>query len=217
VSGLVVTGPEETVYAIAAGRIWMSSNGARGWQRRDAGLFEGRVEALSQDPTRLDRLWAAGADRVFASDDRGVSWRPVGQPLPEANTSIHGIAVSEAGPVIVLTTHRGLFRSADGGHSWGLLEGNLPVHLEAGPLVQDPTDPSTLYAGFALMPYSELWGMAIGGGSLLHRIDPLSLAGGAAFLASLAVLGVIAVRWLARGRDTVAATRARPRSEETPR
>jgi hypothetical protein len=29
VSGLVVTDPEEAVYAIAAGRIWMSANGVR--------------------------------------------------------------------------------------------------------------------------------------------------------------------------------------------
>jgi hypothetical protein len=159
------------------------------------------VEALAPDPVRPDRLWTAAADRVFASPDRGQSWHPVGQPLPEANTVVRGIAVAEGGTVIVLTTHRGLFRSVDGGRSWGLVESNLPVHLEAGPLVRDPTHPSTFYAGFALMPYSELWGMAIQGGSLLRRVDPLSLAGGAAFLILLAVFGVIAVRWLARARN----------------
>jgi photosystem II stability/assembly factor-like uncharacterized protein len=201
VSALVVTDPEETVYAIAAGGIWMSANDARSWHARHAGLPEGRVEALSSDPMGPDWLWVAAADQVFASADRGLSWHAVGQPLPEANTSVRGIAVAEGGTVIVLTTHRGLFRSVDGGRSWGLVEGNLPVHLEAGPLVRHPANPSTLYAGFALMPYSELWGMAIEGGSLLRRVDPLSLAGGAAFLVLLAIGAIIAVRWLARARN----------------
>src|SRR5262249_33592496 len=115
VSGLVVTGPEETVYAIAAGRIWMSPNGARSWHPRHAGLPDGRVEALTPAPMGPDRLWAAAADRVFVSADRGLSWHPVGQPLPEANTAVRGIAVAERGTVIVLTTHRGLLRSVDGG------------------------------------------------------------------------------------------------------
>jgi photosystem II stability/assembly factor-like uncharacterized protein len=215
VNDLVVTGPEETVCAIAAGRIWMSPNGARSWHARHAGLPEGRVEALTHDLIGPDRLWAAAADRVFASADRGLSWHPVGQPLPEANTAVHGIAVAEAGSIIVLTTHRGLLRSVDGGRSWGLVEGNLPVHLEAGPLVRDPTDPSTLYAGFALMPYNELWGIAIAGGSLLRRVDPLSVAGGAAFLMLLGVVGVIAVRWLARARNAGATTPVRPQIKET--
>jgi photosystem II stability/assembly factor-like uncharacterized protein len=215
VSGLVVTAPEETVYAIAAGHIWMSPNGAHSWHARQTGLPEGRVEALCSDLMGSGRLWAAAADRVFASTDRGLSWHPVGQPLPEANTAIHGIAVAAGGTIIVLTTHRGLFRSVDGGRSWGLMEGNLPVHLEAGPLVQDPTYPSTFYAGFALMPYSELWGIAIQGSSLLRRVDPLSLAGGAAFLILLAVFGVIAVRWLARARNADATTPVRSQVKET--
>ncbi len=215
VNGLVVTGPEETVYVMAGGRIWMSPNGARSWDARHTGLPEGGVEALTPDLMGPDRLWAAAADRVFASADRGLSWYPVGRPLPEANTAVHGIAVAEGGTIIVLTTHRGLFRSVDGGRSWTLLEGNLPVHLEAGPLVRDPTNPSTLYAGFALMPYSDLWGIAIQGRSPLRRVDPLSLAGGAAFLILLAVVGVIAVRWLGRARNAGTTASLPPRIKET--
>jgi hypothetical protein len=74
----------------------------------------------------------------------------------------------------------------------------LPVHLEAGPLVQDPQDPATLYAGFSVMPYSELWRMGADGGTLLTRLDPVSLAGGVALLLILAGAGWGAVRWLTR-------------------
>ena len=73
---------------------------------------------------------------------------------------------------------------------------NLPVHLESRPLVADGSAPGTVYAGFALMPYAELWRTALEGGNLLSRIDPISLAGGLAFLLLLILLGVIGTRWL---------------------
>jgi photosystem II stability/assembly factor-like uncharacterized protein len=209
---LVVTAPEEILYAIAAGRLWRRTNGMHGWQAHDTGLPVGRVEALALDIGAPERLWAAAADRIFVSADRGVSWRPVGQPLPDAHTAVHGFAVAEAGTVMVLTTHRGLWRSADGGHSWRLMEENLPVHLEAGPLVRDPTNAAALYAGFSLLPYGELWDLVLKGKPLLQRVDPLSLAGGTAFLLALALLGGLAVHWLAHARRLTRP--ARPGSKE---
>jgi hypothetical protein len=97
-----------------------------------------------------------------------------------------------------VTTHRGLYRSADAGRTWTLLEDPLPVHLEARPLMRDPSGPETLYAGFSLIPYGELWRTALEGGNLLNRVDLLSLAGGLAFLLLLGLLGVLSARWLFR-------------------
>ena len=57
------------------------------------------------------------------------------------------------------------------------MEGNLPVHLEAGPLIRDPHDAATLYAGFSLTPYGEVWRRADEGSNLLSQIDPISLRG----------------------------------------
>ena len=209
---LVVTAPEEILYAIAAGRLWRRTDGMHGWQAHDTGLPVGRVEALALDIGAPERLWAAAADRIFVSADRGVNWRPVGQPLPDAHTAVHGFAVAAAGTVMVLTTHRGLVRSADGGHRWRLMEENLPVHLEAGPLVRDPTNAAALYAGFSLLPYGELWDLVLKGKPLLQRVDPLSLAGGTAFLLALALLGGLAVHWLAHARRLTRL--ARPGSKE---
>jgi hypothetical protein len=142
-------------------------------------------------------------DQVFGSEDHGIHWHPIGQPIANAKTSVHGIAVGDSGRVIVLTTHRGLLRSTDAGHTWVVVEDNLPAHLEAGPLVRDPTNPATLYAGFALLPYTELWQMAREGGMLLRRVEPLNLAGGAAFLLLLAIAGGLVIRWLTRWRYAV--------------
>ena len=62
------------------------------------------------------------------------------------------------------------------------MEENLPVHLEAGPLVRDPANSAALYAGFSLLPYGELWDLVLKGKPLLQRVAPLSLVGGTAFL-----------------------------------
>jgi len=193
---VVVTQPQEIVLAVIQGGIWASRDGGASWQSRDAGLPRGRVEALASD----SKLWVAASDQMFASEDYGVSWKPLGKPLPERDTSIRGIVVADEGRTIVLATHRGVLRSTDNGQTWPLVEGNLPVHLEAGPLVRDPHDAKTLYVGFSLAPYTEMWRRAQGGANLLAQLDPVSLAGGAALLALLIVLGGFGVRRLIRAR-----------------
>jgi hypothetical protein len=190
----VNTAPPETVFAVVQDRVWASSDRGQTWHVRSDGLPQGRIETLV-----LDRmLWTVAADRLFASDDNGASWKPIGSPLPQADTSVRGIAVDAKGTQIILATHRGVMRSSDGGKTWAQVEGNLPVHLEAGLLVRDPHDADTLYAGFSLTPYPEIRRRAGGGANLLAQLDPVSLAGGVALLALTAVLGFMAVRWLNR-------------------
>jgi hypothetical protein len=184
----------DRAYAIAEGRIWERSDPASPWTTRSAAIPA--VDALALDAGDPRRLLAAGANRIFRSDDRGASWQSVGLPLPEANTAVRGIAAS--GEVIVLATDRGLYRTADGGVRWQRITDNLPAHLEAGPLVRDPVDPATLYAGFAVVPYHELWRRAAEDLTALGRVDLVSLAGGVAFLTLLALGAAAAIRRLRR-------------------
>src|SRR2546427_243734 len=171
------------VRAIVGGQIWERTDGARTWTSLSAATPA--VDALAPDGNDSARLLAAGA-----------SWRPVGVPLPEANASVRGIAAS--GEVIVLATDRGLYRTADGGARWQIVGDNLPAHLEAGPLVRDPVDPATLYAGFALTPYPELWRRGAEGGTTLGRVDLTSLVGGVIFLTLIALGAAAAIRRLRR-------------------
>ena len=113
---------------------------------------------------------------------------------------MRGIAADASATTLVATTARGMYRSPDGGATWALKEANLPIHLEAGPLVRDPGDAATLYAVYSLMPYAEVWRTALEGSNLLARADPVSLAGGVAFLLLLLIAGGLLVRWLARRR-----------------
>jgi photosystem II stability/assembly factor-like uncharacterized protein len=194
--------PGEILLAVIDRQIMASADGGRQWQRRADGLGNTPIDAVVLDPALPQRVWAAGADRIHVSDDLGATWRALGQPLPEPGTHVRGIAADPAATALVVTTHRGMYRSEDGGHGWIRKEGNLPVHLESGPLARDPSDPRTLYAVYSLMPYAEVWRTALEGGNLLARIDPVSLAGGLAFVLLLLIGGGLLVRWLAGQRPT---------------
>jgi photosystem II stability/assembly factor-like uncharacterized protein len=201
----VVPQPSEFVVGVIEGQMFASGDGGGSWQLRNSGLPDGKLATIVADPS-TGRVWAAGADRLYRSDDAAQTWRTVGQPLPQPGTRVRGIAASADGAIIVLTTDRGVYRSQDAAGNWTLIEGNLPVHLEAAPLVRDPSDPGTIYVGFSLTPYDEIWRRAVEGSNLLSQVDPMSLAGGAAFLVLLAVAAVYAVRRLSRSADRGNAT-----------
>ena len=190
--------PDEALFVIADGRFLASRDGGQSWQARATGLPDSPLEGLSLDPGAPGRLWVASAGRLYLSEDGAASWRATGVALPEADTSIRGITADPSARVLVAATHRGVYRSTDAGATWMQLADNLPVHLEARPLVRDPTSPETLYAGFSLIPYGELWRTSVEGGNLLNRVDLVSLAGGVAFLLLLGLLGVLGARWLLR-------------------
>jgi photosystem II stability/assembly factor-like uncharacterized protein len=189
--------PEETVFALAGGRLRASLDGGAHWQSRDRGA--GSLDAVLLDPAAPGRLWAAGHGALSVSDDLGQHWREAGQ-LPDRDGAVRGIAADPEAARLIVTTDRGLYRSQDGGRTWQLEEGSLPVHLEAGPLTRDPSDLRTLYAVYSLVPYPEVWRAAVEGSNLLSHLDRVQLAGGVAFMLLLLLSGVTLVRRLARAR-----------------
>jgi len=195
---LVIPGSPDSILTVVAGELWSSRDAGAHWQPGGAGLPHARIETVARDSTIATRLWSVAADQLYMSDDAGASWHAVGAPLPGPGISVRGIAATQNGDIIALTTHRGLLRSADGGKTWGQVEGTLPVHLEAGPLMIDPHDSTTLYVGFALSPYPDIWRRAEEGSNLLSQADPVSLAGGAASLMLLIIGGWLAAKKLSR-------------------
>jgi photosystem II stability/assembly factor-like uncharacterized protein len=196
----IVRSQAEIIVAVIDGQIMTSEDGGQHWRPRGLGKDGQPVDNVVADAHVPKRVWAARADRVYASDDLGSSWRAVGRALPEPATTIRGIAANAEATTLVVTTNRGLYRSENGGESWMLKEDNLPIHLEAGPLARDPTDAGVLYAVYSLMPYSEAWRAAIEGGNLLRRLDPISLAGGISFCLLILIGGAWFARLLARSR-----------------
>jgi photosystem II stability/assembly factor-like uncharacterized protein len=198
--------PSERLFAIAHGRLFVSTNGGQRWQQRPVGDTVNPIEAVIPDPTVAGRVWVAAANRLLVSGDGGMNWQAVGSVLPEAHTVVRGIAADPTAETIVVTTHRGTYRSTDAGAHWGLEEGNLPVHLEAGPLARDPENPGVLYIVYSLIPYPEVWRSALEGSNLLARVDPMDLLGGLAFLLLLSFGSVMLVVWLVRQRRDITGT-----------
>lgn len=183
--------------AVVGGNAWQSRDAGATWTPVIGGLPADRVEAVIPDPVGAG-LWAFAADRVYSTLDGGSGWQAHGVPLQPAGTSVRGLAVADGGKTLVLATHRGLLRSADGGATWAQVQGALPTHLEAGLLQRDPHDARTLYTGFALNPYPELQRRAEESAARLNRIDPWTLAGGAAVAGLLLIGGVGGARYLRR-------------------
>ena len=190
----VQPGPAETVYAVVDGRIWARTDGSPTWHSRMGGETTVQVEALALDPSGAARIWAVGAGQVFRSDDSGGRWQAVGQPLQTGGTAVHSIAAS--GTLLLVSTDQGLYRSADAGNTWQLVTDNLPGHLDAGPLVRDPANPATLYAGFTLTPYAELWRAAIESRARLEQLDPRTFWFWIAVLIGV-LAAAVGVGWLA--------------------
>ena len=197
---VAIPGSADILAAVIDGRAMISHDGGRTW--RNAG-FDGAgapVDTIATDATRPQRVWAAAGGRIVVSDDLGSSWHSIGRSLPEARARVRGIAASADAMTLLVSSDRGIYRSEDGGETWAPKEDNLPIHIEAGPLARDPNDVRVIYAVFSLMPHAEVWRMAIEGGNLLARIDPISLAGGLSFCVLVLIGGGLAVRHLSRRR-----------------
>jgi photosystem II stability/assembly factor-like uncharacterized protein len=193
---LVTQADPDALYAVVQGSIWASSDGARSWANRGADIFQSSVDALAIEGRHSNRIWAAGRDRLFRSDDHGARWYQFGEPLPEANTKVHGIAASDE--AVVLATDRGVYRSADSGKMWTLITESVPAHLEAGPLVRDPLNAASLYAGFSLLPYHEIWQRSASQRSALAHVSVTSLIAGTFALTVVIAVGVAGLLRLGR-------------------
>ncbi|HEV1997987.1 MAG TPA: sialidase family protein, partial [Candidatus Dormibacteraeota bacterium] len=133
---------------------YKSADGGKTWQA--AGLAGYDISALAfaryaAPPTviaSIDGVSNPGA-RVVLSKDAGVTWTPIKQGLP-ADMVISAIA---AGPLpnganqrpLFLAGSAGVFKSDDGGQSWGQLSGLPPQGY--GSLAVSAADPQIVYVG----------------------------------------------------------------------
>jgi len=197
---VAIPGSVDILAAVIDGRAMISHDGGRTWRNAGFGGADAPVDTIATDATRPQRIWAAAGGQIVVSDDLGSGWHSVGRSLPEAGTRVRGIAASADATTLLVSSDRGIYRSEDGGETWAPKENNLPTHIEAGPFARDPNDAGVIYAVFSLMPYAEVWRMAIEGGNLLARIEPISLVGGLSFCMLVLIGGGVAARHLSRQR-----------------
>jgi photosystem II stability/assembly factor-like uncharacterized protein len=197
---VAIPGSADILAAVIDGRAMISHDGGLTWHDAGFGGARAPVDTIATDASRPQRIWAAAGGRIAVSDDLGSGWHSVGRSLPEPKARVRGIAASADATTLVISSDRGIYRSDDGGETWLQKEDNLPIHIEAGPLARDPNDAGVIYAVFSLMPYAEVWRMALEGGNLLARIEPISLVGGFSFCILVLIGGGLAALHLSRRR-----------------
>ena len=106
------------------GAVVVSDDGGRTWEARDEGLPDRQVYALALTPDRPDGLYAATRQGVWASEDAGLTWRPLTAGYPEIG-KVTSLLVDPYRPsVLYAGTWRRAYRSDDRGASWrGIFEG----------------------------------------------------------------------------------------------
>ena len=120
-----------------------SVDGGGTWSEIDTGFG---TSAFAIDPASRSRLYAAGGDGVFRSDDAGATWLPLGAV---GGYPLHVVVGSDPGSTVLASVSDGakthVLRSTDRGEHWLSTQG-LPaaVNIVVAP---DPRAVTTFYAG----------------------------------------------------------------------
>ena len=118
-----------TVYAVIQTGIYRLTAEATAWTRVDASVPIG--ESLMPMAEHSGTLYIVAADEIFASDDRGETWRTLGlRPNGEAVELVITDAEPEPDRQVPFTMYlalrnEGIFRSTDGGAHWRPLNDGL--------------------------------------------------------------------------------------------
>jgi hypothetical protein len=141
-----------TVYAWNGKGLFKSTDAGGSWNA--LGSF-GHVNTLAIDPQNPTTLYASGGgdDGVFKSTDGGATWTEVNSGLPEIylnlayQYTVSSIAIDPQTPsTIYAGTGAGVFRSTDGGATWGAVNAGLTA-LDVTTLAIEPQDGGAVYAG----------------------------------------------------------------------
>src|SRR5262249_29738085 len=104
------------------GAIFESSDDGATWHSANAGPAITDARALAVDPVTPGIVYAAGAEGVFRSADRGAHWSKLGSLPPNQagfTDRAVSVAIDSSNPEVVYTTTPcSLYKSTDGGATW---------------------------------------------------------------------------------------------------
>ncbi|TMQ67880.1 MAG: sialidase [Candidatus Eisenbacteria bacterium] len=159
-------GDRLTIYVGAAsGGVWKSSNGGTTFKPVFDKQAVQSIGAVTIDPKNPKVIWVGTGEAwtrnsvsigngIYRSTDGGDNWTRMGLPESERIAKIivdptHSNVVYAAVPGKLWSDspHRGLYKTSDGGKTWGLVLKGSNLSTGCSTISMDPQHPKTLYAG----------------------------------------------------------------------
>ncbi len=119
------------------------------------------LTTIAESPLSFDVIWAGSDDgMIHVTQDGGANWDRVSDDLPQRRwvSEVHASTYDEATAYVSLNGYRWdefstyLYKTTDFGKTWTSVKGNLPDEV-ANVIIQDPVNPSILYAGLDFGSY----------------------------------------------------------------
>ncbi|HXG58857.1 MAG TPA: hypothetical protein VNL91_07525 [Thermoanaerobaculia bacterium] len=136
------------IYAPSTNLHYRSSDGGKTWESFRVPNQDAYAFAI--DPKNPKVIYAGGRGsehQMRRSSDGGMTWKPVGEGLPETSIKLLAIPRERASTVYVVMGFGQLFKTGDGGDTWTELDLGLQGTDDLFSLDIDPHDPLTLFAG----------------------------------------------------------------------
>ena len=138
-----------------SGGVWRSANKGLSWTFTSGGTsgMPGglTINDIAVDPSNASIVYAGTAGGVYKSTDGGTSWVLAinGITTPWATLTVSNLAghPSMSGDVIAQTLDVGVFRTIDGGTTWGSVASRLPTTDCVSGITHDRSNEDILWAG----------------------------------------------------------------------
>jgi photosystem II stability/assembly factor-like uncharacterized protein len=170
---------ERFFVAVASGGVWLTENGGTTWTPVFDGEGAYSIGCVALDPRNPYVVWVGTGennsqrsvgygDGVYRSEDGGKSWKNMGLKSSEHIAKIlvdprdsDTVFVAAQGPLWARGGERGLYKTTDGGKTWGRV---LTISEDTGvtDVVMDPSDPDVLLAA-SYQRRRHVWGLVNGG------------------------------------------------------
>jgi len=174
--------------AVGSGGVWKTVNSGTTWEPvfDDQGSYS--IGCVTIDPHNPNRVWVGTGeniggrhvgygDGIYLSNDGGQSWKNMGLKESEhiSKIIVHPenpdvLWVAAQGPLWAGGGQRGLFKSADGGHSWSNVL-NPDPWTGVTDVVIDPRNPDRLYAATWQRHRTEALYMGGGPGTGIYKSE----------------------------------------------
>jgi len=133
--------------------VYKSTNGGQNWTAANVGMTPALVNDVVVDPANSATLYA-GTDSggVYKSTDGGQSWASVNSGITNLRVVSLAVDPSNSNVLYTGTFLDGVFKSIDAGANWNLVNSGLQNTLSGKdhlPLIIEPVNPGTVYAGTA--------------------------------------------------------------------